>query len=436
MRLSSFATIFVALMVLAPALMAEEPGGSADFESGVAAFEEGDLSAARAHFERARDAGLNTSSLVYNLGVVYFQLGQHDLAEAVFLELLDTRHAPLARYNLGLVMQGKGQRDAARRWFQQAAGPASPDTLRRLALRQLDGMAPESTGAADGSGYLLAAGGYDDNIAGAPDEASSNQSGVFADLLAVGNARFGDGSFRLQGVAYTRAYPGNTEFDTSYLSTGASWLEGFGAGELTSTLSLASSWFGGDVLEREVRLEVVFHPDECVFTSIVTGIDCSASGSVSTIQGGRDFSAYDGEMLQLDVSAWKGWGSWLFRGGYQLEVNDREDLASRQQFFSVSPVRNLVSAEARYYVSSRLSMGARGDIRHSRYRDDHQLISGTGVVNQRRTDNRLRGVLLAEYRLSGQWLVLAEFSTLDNRSTIDRYDYSRSEGMIGVELSF
>jgi len=436
LRPITLATLFIALMILAPFSMAEEGADNPDFEAGVAAFGEGELTAARAHLERARDAGLNTPSLLYNLGVVYFRLGQHELAEAVFLELLDTPHAPLARYNLGLVMQESGQPEAARQWFEQAAGPESPEKVQVLALRQLDEPAADRFSDISGSGYLSAAGGYDDNIAGTPDDASSNQAGVFADLLAVGNARIGKEGFDLHGVAYSRQYPGNTEFDNTYLSTGASLLKGVGAGELKSTLSVAGSWFGGEVLEREVRLAAVYRPDQCLFMPILSGVDCSASGSLSTIRGGSGFSAYDGEMLRVDVSAWKSAGSWLFRGRYQLEVNDRKDLTTRQEFYSVSPLRNLVSAEARYYLSGRLSLGARGDIRHSRYRDDHRLVSGNAVVSERRTDNRLRGVLLAEYRLTGPWLVLAEWSMLNNRSTIERYDYSRREVMIGVEMGF
>ncbi|MFO7993403.1 MAG: tetratricopeptide repeat protein [Marinobacter sp.] len=436
MPLSKTATFFIALMMLAPAAMAEEQAGTPDFESGVAAFGEGDLDAARAHFERARDAGLSSPSLLYNLGVVYFRLGQHDSSEAVFRELLDSPHAPLARYNLGLVTKARGQDEAARQWFELAAGPDSPEEVRALARRQLDQTGPGQFGAITGSGYLSAAGGYDDNIAGTPDDASSNESGGFADLLAAGRVNVGSEAFGLHGVAYSRQYPGNTEFDNSYLSAGASWLSAFDAGELTSTLSLAGSWFGGDALDREVRLEAFYRPDHCPFTSLASGIDCSISGSVSSIQGGSDFSAYDGEMLRLGTSASKSVGSWLFSGRYQLEFNDRADLSAGEEYFSVSPLRNLVSAEARYYVSRRLSVSARGDIRHSRYRDDYRLVSGTDVVSERRSDNRLRGVLLAEYRLAGSWLVLAEWSMLNNRSTIDRYDYSRREVMVGIEAGF
>lgn len=435
MRLSRLATFFIALMISSPTVVARESADNPDFEAGVAAFGKGKLAEARAHFERARAGGLNSPSLLYNLGVVYFRLGQHDAAEAVFMELLDTPHAPLARYNLGLVMREKGQEQAARQWFERAAGPDSPKKVRALAVRQLDEPSPDEFDDIDGSGYLALAGGYDDNIAGTPDDASSNQAGGFADLLAVGNVHMGSG-FSLLGVAYTRQYPRHDEFDNSYLSGGAAWRQGLDTGELTSTLSLAGSWFGGDPLERQIRLETVYQPDHCAFGFGASGYDCSVSGSVSTIKGGSGFSAYDGEMLRLGTSAEKGAGNWVFSGRYQFEFNDRKDLTTSQQFFSVSPLRNLVSAEARYYMSGQLSLAARGEIRHSRYRDDHELVSGTDVVSERRTDSRLRGVLLAEYRLTGPWLVLAEWSMLNNSSTIERYDYSRREVMVGVEMGF
>ncbi|MCL7946140.1 tetratricopeptide repeat protein [Marinobacter sp. ATCH36] len=435
MRPSKLATFFIALTILSPASMAEERAGNADFEAGVAAFGAGELTAARIHFEQARADGLDTPSLLYNLGVVYFRLGQHDFAESVFLELLGTPHAPLARYNLGLVMQEQGRYEAARQWFEQAAGPDSPEKVRALAFRQLDETQTSQFDDIDRNGYLAAAAGYDDNIAGTPDDASSNQAGTFADLLATGNLHF-DNGVSLLGVAYTRQYPDNAEFDNSYLSTGAAWRKGIGEGELTSTLSLAGSWFGADALERELRLEAVYRPDNCAFGIGAYGYDCSVDGSVSTIQGGSGFSAYDGEMLRLGAGAEKGVGNWVFIGRYQFELNDRRDLTAGEQFVSVSPLRNLLSAEARYYVSARLSLSARGDYRHSRYKDEHRLLSGADVISERRTDHRLRGVLLAQYQLTGPWLVLAELSMVNNRSTIERYDYNRREAMVGIEMGF
>jgi hypothetical protein len=438
LRRSILITFFTLLVVATSGLMAKtEPAGRSDFEAGVDAFSEGELTKALALFEQARAAGMNTPPLLYNMGVVYFRLGRHELAESVFQELLDTPHAALARYNLGLVKLASGQQRAAQKWFELAAGPDSPEKVRVLARRQLDESEQSvQVEGLNGSGYLAAAGGYDDNIAGTPDDASSNQAGGFADLLAAGSVNLGASDFSLHGVAYTREYFQNSEFDNSYLSTGISWLQGVGAGELTSTLSLANSWFGGDALERQVQLETAYQPGYCVVGVGGTGFDCALSGSVTTTKGGSGFSAYDGEMLRIGASAEKGIGRWVVSGRYQLEVNDRQDLETQQEFFSVSPLRNLVSAEARYRISDRFSVGGRGDIRHSRYMDKHRLLSGSGVASERRTDNRLRGILLAEYRVTSQWLMLAEWSMMNNRSSIERYDYSRREVMVGVEMGF
>ncbi|MFN2360004.1 MAG: tetratricopeptide repeat protein, partial [Marinobacter sp.] len=216
MQRSGLAIFFIALMIPATAAMARDSDGAADFEAGVEAFSNDQLPEARAHFERARASGLDTPSLLYNLGVVYFRLGRYDEAEAVFMELLDTPHAGLARYNLGLVKRAGGDEQAARQWFEQAAGPESPEKVRALARRQLEEAQPGRFDGIDASGYLAAAGGYDDNIAGTPDDASTNQSGAFADLLATGHLRMGNG-VRLLGVAYARQYPDNAEFDNSYL---------------------------------------------------------------------------------------------------------------------------------------------------------------------------------------------------------------------------
>ena len=96
-------------MTSTPAAMAMEVTNRPDFDAGVEAFRQGNLEEARIFFERARAAGTNSPSLLYNLGVVYFRLGDLGSAETVFLTLLETPHAPLAYYNLGLVKQRMGK---------------------------------------------------------------------------------------------------------------------------------------------------------------------------------------------------------------------------------------------------------------------------------------------------------------------------------------
>ena len=130
-------------MTSTPAAMAMEVTNRPDFDAGVEAFRQGNLEEARIFFERARAAGTNSPSLLYNLGVVYFRLGDLGSAETVFLTLLETPHAPLAYYNLGLVKQRMGKVGDARQWFERAASEGSPEEVQTLARHQLADVTAE-----------------------------------------------------------------------------------------------------------------------------------------------------------------------------------------------------------------------------------------------------------------------------------------------------
>jgi len=442
LRQSGLASLCVLLIVFGAA-RADEPAARQDFEAGVEAFRGGDLEMAQQRFERARDSGLDSPSLLYNLGVVYFRLDQFGEAETTFLELLNTPHAPLARYNLGLVLQARGEPEAARHWFRQAAEPTSPEKVRELARRQLEGYGagPDESGHRFGrtAAYLSLAAGYDDNISSTPDDAFSNEAGSFADVLAAGSVYLGESrtrAFRLNGLVYTRQYPQDSSFDNSYASTGVSWLERVGVGQLTSTASLANSWFGSEVLERQLQLDMVYGFDHCPLESVVAELTCEVSASVSGIRGGSGYEAYDGEMVTVAAQAEKALAEWSFTGRYRLELNDRRDLSTGQEFYSVSPTRHLIATGVEYRLSANVMLGAEVDARVSHYADDHRLVSGSQTVSERRKDERYTGALLAEYRLSRRWLVGAEWNLIENRSTIGRYDYSRSEFLVGIEGVF
>ncbi|AHI32994.1 hypothetical protein AU15_03875 [Marinobacter salarius] len=97
----------------------------------------------------------------------------------------------------------------ARQWFERAASEDSPEEVQTLARHQLADVTAESPlGQRHGSGYLAVAGGYDDNIAGTPDDVSSDKEGGFADALAAGTVQLGMKELSLHGVAFTRQYLG------------------------------------------------------------------------------------------------------------------------------------------------------------------------------------------------------------------------------------
>ncbi|MBZ2170414.1 tetratricopeptide repeat protein [Marinobacter sp. F4216] len=430
------------------AVLADDSNTPADaFKQGVRNFQSGDLNEARRAFESARTGGLESAPLLYNLGVVYYRLADYSLAEETFRALLDTKHRPLATYNLGLVALKQGDTTAARAWFEQTLNSRSPDQLQAMADLQLQKLG--RSGLSDGytltppNAYLIAAGGYDSNIAGLPDTSVASEGGGFAELLgtgSVGLAEIGSGELRLDGVVYSRRYPSEAEFNTSLIASDVLWIVPHGSGTRGGGVTFSQSWFDTDVFERRYGLEGFQQWSNC---DQFLGLSrCGVSLAVAQVAGGEGFEAYEGQWYKLRLTAQRALGVWYWRGEYSFELNNRDDFVAGDEFYSVSPRRHELALSLRYPVSSQLTAGWSGGYRYSRYRDPHRLletdapVEEAAVVEQQRVDRWFETGLFAEQRLSDRWLVRAEWAIQDNNSRIARYDYQRHTFMASLEASF
>lgn len=408
--------------------------------AGIDYFQNGELESARIAFEAARAAGLESNSLMYNLGVVYYRLGEYELAANAFSALLGTSSQALAEYNLGLVAKAAGNPDTARLWFTRAASESAHEKIRALATRQLqEGKQPsQESPRHPWMTYVSLAGGYDDNIASVPESGSSGQEGGFAELLAAGSAdvyQAENSTVRLEGAAYSRLYPSESEFDTDFLQIGTSWLETLGPGRAGATLGVSQSWFDSEALERTYRLDLSYRLEECPVLG--SGSRCRASVSTGVVEGGDGFEAYDGQWYQTRLKGRKDFTHWRVEAQYRWDMNDRDDMESGEQFVSVSPQRNLVELALLYKVSQRWNVGVEGSYRYSRYADPHRLFSSQGVLEaERRVDKRTQGTLLTEYVLSARWSVRGEWMLRDNQSNLARYDYRRQTALVAIEGVF
>lgn len=433
------------LLVLAPVSqsLAEESAPRESFHAGIAAFKEGDLATARHLLEQARDAGLESSALQYNLGVIYFRLARFDEAEAAFRSLLDTPHAPLARYNLGLVFKEKGETDVASTWFHRASAPSSPKQIQSLAYQQLQPEKPSPASLVSLQNIrtvelLSLASGYDDNIASTPGSETTEESGIFGEALATGRVYLGQpggGAVLLDAAAYTRQYPDNAQFDNTYLSAGIAWQDMVGQGRMTSGVSLSGLWFGGDLLERQLNLDAAYDRIGCFWPGAFV-FDCELRAFAATVEGGSGFSAYDGENYGVAVAAEKGIDRWSLTAGYRLQLEHRDDLETEQEFFSLSSTRHRMSVGADYQVTERFTAGVKQSVRFSRYSAPHRLVINGSLKSETRDDTRNRTALLAGYRLGERWELGAELSWMDNRSSIERYDYDRTEILVSLDALF
>jgi tetratricopeptide (TPR) repeat protein len=410
-----------------------------DFRAGVEAFEAGDLSAAKQRFQRAAAAGLSSPSLFYNLGVTCYQLGDYSEAESAFRVLLDGANGALARYNLGLVALAREDFVKARFWFEQAWVVSETEKIRALARAQLDKLGSDirpqhSEPLVDG--YLGITGGYDSNIAGLPDDAASSQGGVFLEALAAGTYAqtvASRGRFALEAAAYSREHPSYEQFDTQVLQGRIALSETLADGERGVLMSVAKSWFDSQSLETRYGLEGFYRWRQC---SLPLAPDqCGASLAAAAVNGGSGFEAYDGQWYRARIHARKYLGFWRFDGAYFLEINDRRDLQTADEFVSVSPTHHSLEVAGRYRWRPDIVFGTTGSVRHSRYRDAYQLVAGEGESG-RRKDNRLEIGLLAERPLDSRWLVRGEWLFRDNRSSLSQYDYQRQTLMLTLEGAF
>ncbi|MDX1634425.1 MAG: hypothetical protein R3280_07310 [Marinobacter sp.] len=407
---------------------------------GVSAFQAGELERARLLLEQARDAGLKSSSLHYNLGVVYYRLSLYDQAREAFAALLGTPHADLARYNLGLVAKAAGRPAEAQTWFQAVAEEAEQDKLRRLALAQLN--QPEPVTAGPWLGFAALGGGYEDNLSLLPETAATDLSDGFGELILVAQGPLltldadtdSAESIDLSASFYRRQYTSEDDFNNDALQLGVGWTSERRDGQ--HQLRLRQSYFriGDESREYHTTLEGSARQYGCW---LQTGNGrCDLALAVSRITPFTGFEPYEGMRYLASAGYRVRLQQWQPRVQLRLEHNDRDDLASNGQFVSVSPRRQELEAGLTYLGLPRLSLGAELAYRYSDYPDAYILSPSPERKSGRRVDHRYLAGLEANLRLSAAWSVTAEASYRKNESSLKQYAYDNHVALVSLDLQF
>jgi tetratricopeptide (TPR) repeat protein len=418
-------------LVLALSARAASPGEEA-FHRGFKAFRAGDYAAALGSFQEARRAGVDSAQLRHNLGVTYYRLGRYAEAEREFRALTQVPSwAAVAYYNLGLTAQRAGRAQEAADYFRLAHRESAEPGLRLLAATALERMGlPRPL--VRTSFFASLGAGHDSNATLSPDleaEGLSGESDTFVEALASVSHRLGGseaaGLYAL-GSVYARRYADVSRFD----------LTGLRGGLARETRSAArSSSIGG-------YIEQVYIDDETLQRAATLdlyarwprgrGGDLRTRYRVSRVEGGTGYGYIDGWQHRLSADAGFGWGRAAARAGYELELNERDDLVQGSEFFSFSPTRHLVYLRAVRPAAGAWRVEARGEIRLSRYDDPNRLADGSLL---RREDDRLGVALRASRPLEGRWRLYVAYEYYDNRSNLATYDYSRGQLSAGVEYA-
>lgn len=443
-----------------------EASGVEEFKRGVAQFKLPDYEQALIHFLKARELGVRSATLDYNLGATYYKLGRYQEAQAEFERLLAHKEAAgLAHYNLGLTHLRRKNNSVAAQHFEQAVRLSGDQNLKRLATAALNRVRPKQqpSVAAKASrlkGLISVGGGYDDNVTQSADTDQlriDNSEAAFYESLAVGQLQLrGDRSHgeRLTLTGFVRRHDDADRFDQSLVQADISVDRKLG------------SWYtslglGGDV---------VYLDDDRFTTTGTVSLEglrsLTKTSSIglryrgSYIDGADDFESVTGQRHALRTTLTKLWPSkQQTQLSYEAEFNNRRDSSANvvvevagepqefDQFFSRSPFHHTVLLSHRVPVTDKFSLTPQLEYRYSRYQheESHLFVEESevegegatlGIDDGKRKDRRWRAILRAEYKLINEFFLHGQYEYTDHKSNFDEFEYDRSAVSAGLGANF
>ncbi|MBW0148327.1 tetratricopeptide repeat protein [Marinobacter arenosus] len=403
------------------------------FRAGIEAFQNNNLERARALLEAAAE-DLESRALTYNLGVLYFKLGDYANAEAMFRQLLPSPQRALAFYNLGLIALAQDQTEQARQAFREAALASSEENLSKLARGQLAKLgeppAPDRWQA-----LLSLSAGYEDNIALFPDSAASSLDGAFLESVNAVSGypyRSGDQAIKTDLQLYGREYTTEEDFNTHLVRLNVAGVHAPGPYRLTLGVGGDQIWQGGNTRENRARLSAGLRKSDCALGD--ERAVCSVSVDAEQVTAADRYQAYDGQHYRFDTRYKARLNAWRASAKYQVDYDDRRNLDTGTEYYSVSPLGQTVSLGLGYAMTPALEIGTSASYRYNYYRTPHRLEVPEGLLIIRREDQRLTLSMDGEYRVNKTVSLLLNLQQVRNNSNIARYDYDRKTATVGVAV--
>jgi len=396
---------------------------SKDFDRGVAYFKQAKYNKAIKAFEQARRKGLKKPALYYNLGASYFKTGNYDKAEYNFNRLLKIKKMKsLAEYNLGLVALRKNDQKTAKKWFNKSRSSTNRK-ISTLSNRQLEKLSPKKRSRTMKKWYNYASLslGYNSNIKLIPAEIATDTSDTFMELYAstsgILSGNYTNG-VSLDAFAYSLDYANVDSYDEKQAQLGIYKNKKYEAWRTRIGGYFERSTFGSDPYQQVIGFEAkgkrrLQKTDQVSLRYRYNNIK-SLFNAYNYLQGWRqqfraeyrDYTAADSKRIY-----------------YELELNDRENLVSR----NYSPTRHKIQAVYRYNFSKNWRVGGEFSYRYSKYQP---------TATQNRQDDRLRAAVKATYKLSKQWKINGSYQRTDNSSTDTLYSYTQNFYYVSVGASF
>jgi len=411
-----------------------------EFQQGIKAFRDTQYSRALDWFLAAEQKGNDSATLTYNIAVTYYQLGHYANAEQAFQRLVNNPEwADLARFQLGLVAEKQGDRSRAIDLYRKTQSKAASPKLRRLAANRLAKLEPSKHGVSPSKPWtalVSVATGFDDNAFNLQDDIqvrSSAGEDSYLEYFAWGQHTLqgtaSDG-WRLQGFGYGRRYADFNDLDLDIYSLGVSrdiplqtWQAEFGLAAVITKLD-------GEDLTDQTKL----------LARIKRGVgrsQISLGYLPSYYEGGSDFGHLDGWQHVVETNWQYPLRAVSLNAFYRLELNDREDKASDNEFFSYSPTRHSVGLGLDWRVQARWHLSAGFEYRASDYEGTNRLTDSDGVFKEKTRDgDRVKMWLKTRVQVSDKLRLTGRVSVTDNEENFDTYTYDKNQASVGAEYIF
>ncbi len=434
--LIKFAITFVSLLLIEPAL-ANPKSIDELYQQGVSQLRGEQFRQALNSFDDAERAGLSSSSLYYNQGVALYRLKQYDKALATFSNALkNTKQSALVYYNLGLVNARLENDSAAIEAFSRAASLTTSETLAKNANEMISNLEKGSnkskrsdkkqpfTFIVDGKV------GHDNNVtlANAELAQASGLSDRYYDLYTAIKYQISgkrNNGYWAQAGASTVQYQEYDTYNYTLYSAGIFRDKQYGPTDARIGAKYERSYFGGnDYLDKlTARFQVRY-----------------AVSKQQKLRARYDFTRYKEldpqysylagarSKLKLD-STWR-IKKHRARIGYELELNNRDDATTANNFTSYSATRHKLYGDYVVRINKAWETKLGMSYRQSNYNDANIVANITSPV---REDERLRLSATGKYHLNRHLSLVAEYHYSDNDSNVATKQYQRHQFLLGIQ---
>lgn len=422
------------LLLCTPRIIFAIAPSQEEFNKAIVEFKAGRFDSASKAFERAREQGIDTPALNYNLGVTYYKLKKYELARQAFQRTArGNGWEALSYYNIGLIAYRQQDNEAARKYARMVLHGFADEKLYLLARRLLLKASP--TGSADYWVARFDAGlGYDSNVALTNNQSvllSENDRDTFIDVaLRASHSSLGNdsNSMHIYGGLFRTDYTKENAFDLSGIETGLDKQLGLGSWNLG---------LGGNWQYLDLDGSAFYSTGELVVTG-TTG-DQSHKGLNLTYrlkrfsEGSSDYKYLRGWQTAVAIASAYKTGEIRSRYGFEYQVDRREDLQVNGEEYSFSPSTGILFGNLKYMITGGWEVAGNLQLGSANYNTDDVR---TGQAPVTRKDSYYEISLKLMRAISHSWRASAELSTLDNRSNIDEFDFKRNLFLVSGSYRF